>query len=147
MSRKEGKITKKDREDYQEYLADALPCIQQLRDLIGADENKPDFTPESFEALDIFLNSYREKIFWYEDSERLSDHERWLMVRVAYYVAEVLIQHKNMAWVLDTTKKSFSFGRAVLRRKTPYMQIEPLRLAFNIWKQKKKFAEWYENLS
>lgn len=137
------KITKKDREDHQRYISESLPCIEQLKECVGEEKAYLDFTPESLKFIDEFVKDLKKEITWHKEVEKFSDQEKWFIVRLAYYLAEVLIRNNGASWELDKTKSSFSFGRSVIKRDKPYYQLEPLNLVLNLWKQDRSFYEWY----
>lgn len=143
----DNKITKKIKEEHQQYISESLPCIEQLKDYVGEEKDYLDFTPESLKFIDELVEDLKKEIVWHKEIEKFSDQEKWFIVRLAYYLAEILIKNNGAKWELDKAKSSFSFGRSVIRRENPYYQIEPLNLVLILWKQDRSFHKWYKEFS
>lgn len=69
----EIKITKKDGEEHQQYVSEALLCIEQLKDYVGEKKVYLDFKPESLKFTDEFIKDLKKEITWYNEPEKFSD--------------------------------------------------------------------------
>lgn len=138
------KISQQIKDEHEQYISESLPCIRQLKEHTGKDSDKLDFSLESLKFIDDLVSNLKKEIIWYKDYDKLSDQEKWFIVRLAYYVVEILIRNNGGRWELDKVKSSLSFGKSVIRRNNPYYQVEPLNLVLNLWKQGRSFYDWYD---
>jgi|SRR3989338_3205727 len=95
------KITKQDVNGYNHYLDDALPCIEELKKYMGPKGEMLDFSQRSLKTVDEFLKDVRVKIKYYKEDGRLTKDEKWLIVRLAYYLAQVVITKEKAIHLLD----------------------------------------------
>lgn len=142
-----NKITKEDRKKNEQYIAESMPCIEQLKSFLGKEGEKLDFTIDSLKFIDE-LASKKIKIiqsFDFNSSpSKLSDQESWLLVRIAYYVSEVLLKNLNTHWDLDKVKSSPSYKNSVIVMKGTIFKIDPLQVIFALIGNKRSIYEWYK---
>jgi hypothetical protein len=134
------KISAEEIADFRRFLLDSEPCIEQLRESLGTEGLKLDFTPESLQVVDEILKkeikkrSYQTPIRWDQladfqhQEQALNPEEIWLIVRIAYYFAEVLHRNLQTEWVFEDRPKRQHFKQAVIKIDDVSDGIEPLEL-------------------
>ncbi len=144
---KDNKAKKLNKEDYYKYISESTPCINQLKEYVGKDGYRLDFTSESLKFVDdLYRKNIAKKEKSYELDAKipeLSKQESWLIVRIAYYVAEVLIKNLGAQWELDNKKNSPSYNNAVIVIKGTIVKIEPLRVIYALISNDRSIYEWY----
>ena len=115
-----GKITQEDRDAHERYLADSEACIAQLKERLGFEAVRLDFTPDSLKFVDELKKMWIRPVVA-EDfvlgmpPRPLTEEEIWWAVRLAYYLAEVLIRNLDAKWDIETRPGHAKFKRSVLR--------------------------------
>ncbi|MDO8604028.1 MAG: hypothetical protein Q7K40_01280 [bacterium] len=149
---KKKKITKEDIKSFQRYLIDSPLCIGELIESLGEEGKKLDFTPESLKFIDTLLKEKIKKVDpirrWEEldkPGPELTQEEKWLIVRLAYYLAEVLIQNLGAEWDIEKRSSHAQFKRAVLRIKNMLNGVDTQRAIFATGRNPnaKSLYDWY----
>jgi hypothetical protein len=133
------KITKKEISDFRRFVLDSESCIEQLQNSLGAEGKKLNYSPESLHFIDSLLKYKVQKdpqkqdmLKWDELQDKrpriLDTEEIWLIVRIAYYFAEVLIQNLGAEWSIEDRPRHVNFKKAVLKLSGVLNDIEPLGL-------------------
>ncbi len=143
------KITQEDKLNYEKYISESLPAIKQLQEYLKDNGRELDFSPKSLKIVDdiISKNISKRKLTHKEEYEgkieELSEQEKWFIVRLGYYITEVVIKNLGAHWELDKVKSSFSYKRPVLRIEKTTFKIEPMGLVLASAKNGKSIYEWY----
>ncbi len=131
-------------------LQDAPICVEQLRNFIGT-YGELDTSPESLNVLDRFIENYRTSPISSKSAKIQigSEEDTWLIARVAYYLAEVLIRNRGMEWSLVLrNKRSAYYGSPVLVSDL-IGALNPFEVATNIWNEDAKESglfKYYQQL-
>lgn len=133
------KIEPEKTEAYIQFVSDCLPAIQQLNEKYFS-ENALDFSIESLEKISCFIINIKK--------QNVSEDEViWLKVRIAYYVAQVLIDHRSGSWGIDQTKSSYSYGRPVITFEGSTIKLDLIGFAHNVWEKEIHLPTWYVKLN
>ncbi len=105
------KITQEDKLNYDKYISESLPAIKQLQKYLKDNGRELDFSPKSLKIVDdiISKNISKRKLTHKEEYEgkieELSEQEKWFIVRLGYYITEVVIKNLGAHWELDKVKE------------------------------------------
>lgn len=134
------KITKEDKEKFKQYVVEAEPCLDQLRELFGEYADRLDFTPESLSFVGEAILAQKENKTRFEDS--------WYIVRLAYYLAETVKKNLGGEWVLQDNPEISFFGAAVFICGPGKYMFSPLWFVNEMWKNGQGTAmfTYFQNL-
>lgn len=132
--------------EHQQYVADSQACIQELKKKFSTESKDLNYTPESLKLIDKIIKENikkNENDSWPPKNPEISQEEKWLIIRLAYYVAEVFIQNTNAFWIIDEDNRSRFYGESVLLVPNKKQHYNPLRIVLASAKNHKSLYDNY----
>jgi hypothetical protein len=131
--------------NFREHVSKMPFHLQRLREVLGQDASKLDYTKESLKFVDALISERIKKESDYRSTRKilLVGEEGFMVARLSYYVADFLIKNFGMRWVVDDEGDSLDYRRPILVLDNTEFRINPLRLIFESGRNGTSVYDWY----
>jgi hypothetical protein len=134
---------------YRAFISKTPAQIHTLKERLGKDGQKLDYSKESLKFVDKLLAEKIEKRPGYQAGLQLADlqgDEGWLIVRLSYYIADFLMRSLGMHWQLNMKKDSLDYSAPVLVLDGTTFELNPMRFVLESGRNGKNVYAWYEQI-
>jgi len=134
---------------YNQFINKTPTQIQNLKERLGQDGKKLDYSKESLSFVDKLMSEKIQKKPGYQAGLQMSDlegDEGWLIIRLSYYIADFLIKNLGMRWELNTKIDSLDYSAPILVLDGTTLNLNPVRFILESGRNGKSIAEWYSRI-
>lgn len=131
--------------NFEEHVSKMPFHLQRLKEVLGQDAFRLDYTEESLQFVDTLISGTITKEAGYRSTRKilLVGEEGFMVARLSYYVADLLIKKFGMRWAVDQERNSLDYRRPILVLDSTDFRINPLRLIFESGRNGTSVYDWY----